>query len=255
MSRSSSPRCPWSSRAGARTRPRCTSSISPRRPRPGRCRSSATLATAQAASGHAVTLAYADRPETPADLAQLGAAGVEPIALPWARRSPRSHLAAARALRRLVGERQPDLVHLHSSFAGAVGALALPRGTVLIYTPHGLASARTGVARPASAGVRALEALVARRCALLGAVSEAEAEIARARPAGAARRGGPQRHPRARRPAGAHRHRHRAGRWWPRGASPRRAARPRPRASCPRSRRARGWAGSAERATAPTPRS
>ena len=76
-------------------------------------------------------------------------------------------------------ERRPDLVHLHSSFAGAVGALALPRGVPLIYTPHGFAFAREGVGRATGAAVRAVEALVARRCALVGAVSEAEAELAR----------------------------------------------------------------------------
>ena len=154
-----------------------------------------TLATAQAARGHTVTLAYAERPESPADLPQLGAAGVEPIALPWARRSPLSHLAAGRALRRIVRERKPDLVHLHSSFAGVVGALALPRGTVRIYTPHGVGSARAGVARPVSAAVRALESLVARRCTLVGAVSEAEAEVARRVLRAPRVVGRPQRHP------------------------------------------------------------
>jgi glycosyltransferase involved in cell wall biosynthesis len=135
------------------------------------------LATYQAASGHAVTLAYADTPDVPADLAE--AAGVELVPLPWSRRSPAAQISVGRALRRLVRERRPDIVHLHSSFAGAVGALAIPRGVPLIYTPHGLAFARTGVARPLSAVVRGVEALVARRSALVGAVSEAEAELAR----------------------------------------------------------------------------
>jgi glycosyltransferase involved in cell wall biosynthesis len=138
-----------------------------------------TLAARQAASGHIVTLAYADRPETPADLPGIAAEGVEPVALGWARRSPFSQLAAGRALRRLVRERSPDIVHLHSSFAGAVGALSLPRGVTLIYTPHGLAFVRSGVRRANRATVRAIESLVARRCALLGAVSEAEAALAR----------------------------------------------------------------------------
>ncbi|MEO8689269.1 MAG: glycosyltransferase family 4 protein [Solirubrobacteraceae bacterium] len=137
------------------------------------------LAAHQAANGHAVTLAYADRPVTPADLAELATGGVELVPLHWTRRSPRAQIAVGRVLRRLVRERRPDVVHLHSSFAGAVGALALPRGVPLIYTPHGLAFARKGVARPAAAAARAVEALVARRSALLGAVSEAEAELAR----------------------------------------------------------------------------
>ena len=138
-----------------------------------------TLAADQAASGHDVTLAYADRPQAPADLALTAAAGVELAPLEWPRRSAAGQLAAARALRRLVRERRPELVHLHSSFAGAVGALALPRGVPLIYTPHGFAFARRGVGRATGAAVRAVEALVARRCALVGAVSEAEAELAR----------------------------------------------------------------------------
>lgn len=137
------------------------------------------LAKHHAASGHAVTLAYADRPDTPADLAHDAAEGLELVPLRWARRSPAAQVSAGRALRRLVRERRPDVVHLHSSFAGAVGALALPRSVPLIYTPHGLAFARTGVGRPAGAAVRAVETLVARRSALLGAVSEAEAELAR----------------------------------------------------------------------------
>ncbi len=135
------------------------------------------LATHQAASGHTVTLAYADTPDVPADLAD--AEGVELVPLRWTRRSPAAQVSVGRALRRLVRERRPDIVHLHSSFAGAVGAVAIPRGVPLIYTPHGLAFARTGVAAPVRAVVRGVEALIARRSALLGAVSEAEAELAR----------------------------------------------------------------------------
>ena len=137
------------------------------------------LAADQAARGHEVTLAYADQPQAPADLAVTAAAGIELAPIAWERRSPASQLAAGRALRRLVRERRPDLVHLHSSFAGAVGALALPRGVPLIYTPHGFAFARKGVGRATGFAVRAIEALVARRCALVGAVSEAEGELAR----------------------------------------------------------------------------
>jgi glycosyltransferase involved in cell wall biosynthesis len=136
-----------------------------------------SLAGYQAAHGHVVTLAYADRPEAPADLAATE--GVELIPLNWTRRSPASQLATARALRRLVRERTPDLVHLHSSFAGALGALVLPRGLPFIYTPHGLAFTRSSAGRSSATVVRAVEALVARRSALLGAVSEAEAELAR----------------------------------------------------------------------------
>jgi glycosyltransferase involved in cell wall biosynthesis len=136
-----------------------------------------TLAAQQAAAGHDVTLAYAEQPRTPRALADT--AGVDLVPLRWARRSPASQLAAGRALRRLARERRAELVHLHSSFAGAIGALALPRDVPLIYTPHGFAFARTGAGRVTAAAVRAVDALVARRCALVGAVSEAEARLAR----------------------------------------------------------------------------
>ena len=134
-----------------------------------------SLAAGQAARGHTVTLAYADDPRSPLD----GAAGVELIPLRWRRRSPASQLAAARALRRIVRERRPDVVHLHSSFAGAVGSLALPRSTRLIYTPHGFAFARSGMGRATGTLVRAVERLVARRVAVVAGVSEAEAALAR----------------------------------------------------------------------------
>jgi glycosyltransferase involved in cell wall biosynthesis len=136
-----------------------------------------SLAVQQAAAGHDVTLAYAEQPRTAGALA--GTAGVRLVPLRWTRRSPSSQLAVGRALRRLARERRADLVHLHSSFAGAVGALALPRGVPLIYTPHGFAFARTGAPRATAAAVRAVEALIARRCALVGAVSETEARLAR----------------------------------------------------------------------------
>jgi glycosyltransferase involved in cell wall biosynthesis len=136
-----------------------------------------SLAAQQAAAGHDVTLAYADQARTPS--APADTAGVELVPLRWARRSPASQLAAGRALRRLARERRAELVHLHSSFAGAVGALALPLDVPLIYTPHGFAFARTGAGRLPAAAVRAVDALVARRCTLVGAVSEAEARLAR----------------------------------------------------------------------------
>jgi glycosyltransferase involved in cell wall biosynthesis len=136
-----------------------------------------SLAAQQAAAGHSVALAYADQPRTPRTLADT--AGVDLVPLRWARRSAASQLATGRALRRLVRERRPDLVHLHSSFAGAIGALALPRDVPLVYTPHGFAFARSGAGRVTAAAVRAVDALVVRRCAVVGAVSEAEARLAR----------------------------------------------------------------------------
>jgi glycosyltransferase involved in cell wall biosynthesis len=125
-----------------------------------------------------VTLVAGRRPETPGDLADLLPAGVELVTLPWTRRRPREQVAAARALRRLVRQRRPDVVHLHSSFAGAVGAFALRGRAPLVYTPHAYSFARTdGPGRRAA--YRGVEWTVARRCDIVAAVSEDEARLAR----------------------------------------------------------------------------
>ena len=137
-----------------------------------------SLSSRLSAAGHEVALAYAVRPETPGDLRERLPDAVELLPLAWRRRSPRAQAATALALRRLVQERRPDVVHLHSSFAGAVGSLALGR-VPKVYTPHGYAFAR----RPDGGGVlaayRAAEWAVARRCDVVAAVSEAEATLAR----------------------------------------------------------------------------
>jgi glycosyltransferase involved in cell wall biosynthesis len=138
-----------------------------------------SLAVDQAARGHHVTFAYSDRPEAAVDMGDAAPPGVELVPLQWPRRSARAQVAVGRSLRRLARERRPDVAHLHSSFAGAVGTLALPRDLPVVYTPHGLAFARTGVAPVTASAVRLAEMLVARRAAQVGAVSEAEAWLAR----------------------------------------------------------------------------
>ena len=83
----------------------------------------------------------------------------------------------AQTLRRARASR-PDLVHVHSTFAGAVvrGLRAgLPRGTGLVYCPHGWAFLRRGraAARYAAAAV---ERGLARRSDRIVCVSEFERE-------------------------------------------------------------------------------
>jgi glycosyltransferase involved in cell wall biosynthesis len=138
-----------------------------------------TLAAGLAAAGDEVTIAYGRRPETPSDPAAGLPDGVDLVELPWNGRTAAAQFAAARALRRLVRERTPDVVHLHSSFAGAVGAAAIGRRVPCVYSPHGYAFAREGVGRAGAAAYRLAEWWTARRCALVGAVSHAEAALAR----------------------------------------------------------------------------
>ena len=138
-----------------------------------------TLAAGLVRSGHEVILAFGRRPETPEDPGAGLPAEVELVELPWAARSLRAQVPAARALRRLVRAREPDLVHLHSSFAGALGAAWIAGRAPCVYTPHGYAFGREGVTPLRGAAYRWVEWCIARRCALVGAVSETEADLAR----------------------------------------------------------------------------
>lgn len=139
----------------------------------------ASLAARLADEGHAVCVACGRRPETPLDLLAMLPSGVHVVSVPWAGRTVRAQLQATRALRRLVRTWEPDLVHLHSSFAGMVGALVLPRGMPSVYTPHSYAFSWSGLGPARRMAFLAGERLIARRCTVIGAVSEDEADLAR----------------------------------------------------------------------------
>jgi glycosyltransferase involved in cell wall biosynthesis len=131
-----------------------------------------------AAEGHEVTIAYGVRPETPEDLRQRIDPSVEVVELPWEGRSVSAQVRAARALRRLCRERRPDVIHLHSSFAGGVGAAALAGMAPTVYTPHAYSflGAESAARRML---YRTAETFVAHRVSMVGAVSESEARLAR----------------------------------------------------------------------------
>jgi len=135
------------------------------------------LSAGLARAGCEVTVAHGRRPETPPTLGSEAAAGVDVVPLDWDRRTPAAQLRALRQLRRLVSRTQPDVVHLHSTFAGLVGA-ALGSSPPRVYTPHGWASSYRDWRYQQVVG-SALDRLVVRRCDLVGVVSEVEAEAAR----------------------------------------------------------------------------
>jgi glycosyltransferase involved in cell wall biosynthesis len=137
------------------------------------------LAARLARRGHEVAIAAGRRPASRPALDDGLDPAIELHELPWTRRTAGAQLAAGRAIRRLVADRRPDVVHLHSSFAGAVGAIALPRGVATVYTPHGMAAARVGDGPLRRLAQNAAERFVVRRAGVLGAVSHAEAELAR----------------------------------------------------------------------------
>lgn len=139
-----------------------------------------TLAGGHAALGHDVAVAWGQRPETPADLAVRLPANVTPIELPWGQRTAGTQVRAARALRRAAVAFGPDVVHLHSSFAGVVGGAVLAGRWPTVYSPHAYAFGRAHESRLRRLAYRAAERAIAGRCDVVGAVSLAEADDARA---------------------------------------------------------------------------
>ena len=124
-------------------------------------------------------IAYGVRSETPSEVRSLVHSDVEVFALPWNGRSARVQLSARKALRGTVARWNPDVVHLHSSFAGLVGATAVDRSIPTIYTPHGYSFLMTDKSRVAIKAFKVLERVVAARVWSVGAVSEHEACLAR----------------------------------------------------------------------------
>ena len=138
-----------------------------------------TVSGGGVAGGDQVAVAYGRRPETPADPGPKFAPGVELIPLGWERRTPTAQVAAWRALGRVVRAWRPDVVHLHSSFAGLAGAIVLPRRLPSVYTPHGYSFSMRDQHRATRSAFRLLERFTASRVTAVGAVSEAEAAEAR----------------------------------------------------------------------------
>jgi glycosyltransferase involved in cell wall biosynthesis len=136
------------------------------------------VAEGAACEGHRVAIAYGERPETPVDLRKEVADHVELVALPWTGRTARTQVHAAHALRRLCRAWKPDVIHLHSAFAGFVGATAVTSFAPTVYTPHGYSflGAKSPLRR---AAYRFAEGVIARRVQMIGAVSEHEARLAR----------------------------------------------------------------------------
>lgn len=97
-------------------------------------------------------------------------------------RTPLSFCAMAVTVLREVLRRRPDVVHLHSTFAGAVlrPLLALlPGRPTIVYCPHGWAFSRDG-SRPSRAATRAVERVLAGLTDQIVCISDSERGAARA---------------------------------------------------------------------------
>jgi glycosyltransferase involved in cell wall biosynthesis len=132
------------------------------------------------AAGHQVDVAYGRRPETPADVVAALPAGIGVHELPWTgRRSIAAQGRAGGQLRRLIRSLRPDVVHLHSSFAGLIGSLYIPRDIPTVYSPHAYAFMQPDSPRALRGAYLMAEMFTARRCQLVGCVSHSEADLAR----------------------------------------------------------------------------
>lgn len=138
-----------------------------------------SISRGQVGEGAAVEVLYTVRSETPARAA-LEARFDDRVVLlpPIDRGSGRANLVAlARETRRRA--RGFDVVHFHSSIAGAVGRIALlGTGARVAYSPHGFAFLRENTAAPVRALARLVERLLARRSVLV-LTSRTEIELAR----------------------------------------------------------------------------
>ncbi len=137
------------------------------------------LMRAMRAAGHEVIGVSADGPL----LADIRAEGFRVIPVPFARStSPRAHLAAFRALVRLMRAERPDLVHAHMPISGflaraAARATGVPR---VAYTCHGFLFKQEG-SRKRRVTAFVMEWLGGRLTDIFLTVSVAEAAEARRR--------------------------------------------------------------------------
>ena len=83
-----------------------------------------------------------------------------------------------RALRRQISSDAPDIVHLHSSFAGVARAF-LPGSIPIVYSPHCFAFERVDVATPLRLAFAAAEFVLSRRHQTTLSVSPYEALLSR----------------------------------------------------------------------------
>ncbi len=135
-----------------------------------------TLIRRQVAAGHSVTLVYArGKVGSGFERALFEAMGVRCIAYESSR-NPFRILVCAQHIRAILRDIAPDIVHLHSSFAGFYGRILKPE-FACVYCAHGWSFVEEGGAVKRFL-YRAVERFLARRCAAILNVSEREQRAA-----------------------------------------------------------------------------
>ncbi len=140
--------------------------------------------------GYETILVHGRRPETPPDLRAVFDPGLRLVEIPgWGRRNLPGALGttlrAALEVRRLTAGRRGGVLHLHSTYAGALRALVRAPGWQVFYSPHAYAFANASLPWPVRTISATSETLLGARGITL-AVSRAEGAQA-ARLVGASR--------------------------------------------------------------------
>ena len=98
--------------------------------------------------------------------------------------SPSGDARAIAALRRIVRDQRPDVVHAHGSKGGVMARMARRRGVPVVFTPHGFAFAGHFSSRAERTAYKAIERALAPLAARVACVCEHEARLARSVGAG-----------------------------------------------------------------------
>ncbi|GAB7127349.1 glycosyltransferase [Silvimonas sp. JCM 19000] len=141
------------------------------------------VANRQVADGFAVHVIHSVREETPANWRELFDARVQMTQLPMTRAiSPLGDFKAGRLLVATLKQIAPDVVHLHSSKAGALGRIVslVYRGPRWFFSPHGLSFLQRAEGRWKNNVFLLLEKILARTPVTFVACSPGEAEQIRA---------------------------------------------------------------------------
>ena len=85
-----------------------------------------------------------------------------------------------KTIRRVIAERRPDVIHVHSSWAGLFGRIVpMPRGTRVVFTPHCYGFQRLDLPRFMRLSFLLVDKVLAARTDVLLACSLHEAELSR----------------------------------------------------------------------------
>lgn len=105
---------------------------------------------------------------------QLGGSGLHQVVS-----AGRGALSLARRLGHSLRDIDPDVVHLHSSWAGVVGRIRIGVGSrAVVYSPHAFFFDRTNLSRASAAAAHTVERVLAGRTDVIAAVSPYERESA-----------------------------------------------------------------------------